>query len=1132
MARNRDEVKKYNVTTQLFSMNNINRICIILFIILVIFPSPLKAEENTAIHHEMKIVLYPEEQRFVAEDSVTIPDNFPKEFSFLLHGGLEPSSLADGVSLICEKLIAGDVPIESCKVRIPDGLKKFRIKYGGTIYHSIEPYGKEQARGFRMTPGIISKEGVYLSGSSLWYPNFGGGLMTFNLEVELPSGWYAVSQGERTMHDQRKDKTRVRWISPEPQEEIYIAAAKFTEYAQSAGNVQTMVFLRSPEKELADKYLDAAVRYITMYEKLIGPYPYKKFALVENFWETGLGMPSFTLLGPKIIRFPFIINSSYPHEILHNWWGNSVYPDYRSGNWSEGLTAYLSDHLIKEQQGGGVEYRQETLQKYADYVSSGKDFPLVEFRTRHSSPSEAVGYGKSLMFFHMLRQEIGDKDFIVGLQDFYRRKKFQFASFNDLRESFENVSGKDLKLDFDQWITRRGAPQLKLNNVKSVTEGDEYILTALIEQVQLNGSYHLKIPVAVTMEGKEQAYQTKTVMNDKHLELTIHLPSKPLRIDIDPEFDLFRRLEREEIPPALTQALGAKKMLIVLPSGAEGTMLKAYQEFARVMSDAGPDKVEVKLDKEIESIPSECAVTILGWENRFLKEAMSALSGYDVSMDKNYVQINRNKILREKHTVVFSMRNAENKDMAILLVASDIADALPGLSKKLPHYQKYSYLVFEGDEPANVVKGRWPVLDSPMTVFIPDVNGNVMHSEMGALLSREPLITLPSVFSDERMMETVKFLSGDELKGRGLGTEGLNLAAEFIAKKFQEAGLKPANGKEGNFFQILKDPELDIVMNNVVGVISGKRPEISDQSVVVGAHYDHLGTGWPDVREGNRGKIHPGADDNASGVAVLIELAEVLGKNLKPDRSLIFVAFTGEEAGRKGSKYYAANQKQYPSEKCIGMVNLDTVGRLGKGKLLVLGAGSAREWTHIFRGAGFVTGVEVETVTESVDSSDNISFEEAGVPAVQLFSGPHLDYHRPTDTADKIDSQGLVKVASVAKEVIEYLAKIEKPLTSTISHKEKAEPSTEKDRKVSLGIVPNFVFKGKGTRISAVVPGSPAEKSGLKEGDIVIQINDNSVHNLKDLSNILRTLKPGNKVDIIFIRDGKEMKVESEVGER
>ena len=232
-------------------------------------------------------------------------------------------------------------------------------------------------------------------------------------------------------------------------------------------------------------------------------------------------------------------------------------------------------------------------------------------------------------------------------------------------------------------------------------------------------------------------------------------------------------------------------------------------------------------------------------------------------------------------------------------------------------------------------------------------------------------------------------------------------------------------------------------------------------------------------------------------MAVLIELAGELRKNLNPDRSLVFVAFTGEEAGKRGSGYYVAHQQQYPLEKCIGMLNLDTVGRLGKKKLMVLGAASAREWVHIFRGASFVTGVEIEMVSQDLDSSDQISFETAGVPAIQLFTGPHADYHRPTDTAEKIDTGGLEKVAAVAKEVIEYLAAREGPLTGSRKQNEKTVSSTKKKRKVSLGTVPDFAYSGSGYRVSGVVPETPAEACGLKEGDVIVRINSDDVGNLR-----------------------------------
>ena len=185
----------------------------------------------------------------------------------------------------------------------------------------------------------------------------------------------------------------------------------------SAGAVDIVVYLHERDDALSRKYLDATARYMEMYRQLLGPYPYGKFALVENFWETGYGMPSFTLLGPQVIRFPFILHSSYPHEILHNWWGNSVFVDYESGNWCEGLTAYMADHLIQEQRGLAVNYRRSTLQKYRNYVREGRDFPLSEFRSRHSAATEAVGYGKSLMTFHMLRRHSGDDAFRASFEE-------------------------------------------------------------------------------------------------------------------------------------------------------------------------------------------------------------------------------------------------------------------------------------------------------------------------------------------------------------------------------------------------------------------------------------------------------------------------------------------------------------------------------------------------------------------------------------------------------------------------------------------------------------------------------------------------------------------------------------------
>lgn len=382
----------------------------------------------------------------------------------------------------------------------------------------------------------------------------------------------------------------------------------------------------------------------------------------------------------------------------------------------------------------------------------------------------------------------------------------------------------------------------------------------------------------------------------------------------------------------------------------------------------------------------------------------------------------------------------------------------------------------------------------------------------------------------EGMLETVKFLSGAEFMGRGTGTPELDKAAVFIASRFEAVGLLPGGSANGSWFQEWTDPGSKARMRNVVGVLPGRNPQLARESVVIGAHYDHLGL--KGARKEDAGKLHPGADDNASGVAVLLELASRLTLVANMERTVVFVAFTGEEEGRKGSRYYVRNERRHPAAQAIAMINLDTVGRLGKGKLIILGAGSAKEWSPFFQEAGKALKIEIAEMAQELDSSDQKSFQEAGVPAVQLFTGPHADYHRPTDTADEIDGKGLAKVATAARAAVFYLANRPEPLTATITSLPAGEPAPRTDRKVTLGIVPDFTYNGQGVRLGGASPDGPVEKAGLRTGDVVIQAGNAPIAVLKDLSDVLKTHQPGDRLPLRFLRNGKEMKVEVELKER
>ncbi len=688
------------------------------------------------VEHELNIRLNPQQQYLYVEDKITLPAGAPREIIFSLHASLQPETSTTEVKITPLKTTTNRL-YRLFKLHLPQQLNSFTLQYQGRIDHPLETYGKEQAGGARSTPGLISTEGVFLAASSHWFVQFKKyPYLRFNMRVELPSGWKSVSQGQGTQiqHESINDITIDHWRSSSPQEEIYLIAAQFTEYSRKTGNIIGQVFLRQADEKLAEKYLDATARFIPMYEQLLGSYPYAKFALVENFWETGYGMPSFTLLGSRVIRFPFILYTSFPHEILHNWWGNGVFVDFSSGNWSEGLTTYLADHLIQQQRGKAADYRLQSLQKYRDYAAKGRDFPLNQFRGRHSSATAAVGYGKSMMLFHMLRQKMGDELFIQSLQKFYHKHQFQQASFDDLKKAFEKTSGLKLDHFFQQWLERTGAPNLKLKQNKVIKRGDDYHLSFELKQVQANEIYHLKIPVAITLEGEKKAQQRFVNMSQKKQLFEMRFSTRPLRIDIDPEFDLFRKLAIAETPPAFTQLFGARSLLVVLPYSSPPALKTGWKSFAQNLTQMGPEKVTVKWDNEMDSLPDNQAVIILGWKNRFADEINPALSGYKAMVKPESFTIKQIHIALNNHSIALTTRNQSNALLPRAFIATHLAEALPGLARKLPHYHKYSYLVFSGKNPQIEEKGRWTVTQSPMSALFTE-------DTVRGMLAKRPALT-------------------------------------------------------------------------------------------------------------------------------------------------------------------------------------------------------------------------------------------------------------------------------------------------------------------------------------------------------------------------------------------------------
>jgi hypothetical protein len=382
--------------------------------------------------------------------------------------------------------------------------------------------------------------------------------------------------------------------------------------------------------------------------------------------------------------------------------------------------------------------------------------------------------------------------------------------------------------------------------------------------------------------------------------------------------------------------------------------------------------------------------------------------------------------------------------------------------------------------------------------------------------------------SARRVRADVYFLAADAREGRGVGTRGLDAAADYIAREFARIGLTQP-GPDGFFQPFTIDSTAPGAMHsglggtavkNIVGILPG-RGDLAGQVIVIGAHYDHLGRGGPgSLDPDSTGVIHNGADDNASGTAALLETARLLRTRLSGDRrTLVFVAFTAEELGTIGSLYYVRHPV-FPDDSTAAMVNFDMVGRLRNGRLLALGAESAPEFTPLLDSLNGAYGFDLHASGDGWGPSDQQSFYGEKIPVIQFFTDLHEQYHRVSDDADLINNEGIAKIATYAADFIADLAT--RPERPTYVSKPRPAPVSYGSG-ASMGTIPDMASSPGGVRLTGVREGGPAQQAGIQGGDIIIRIGDYEVKDLYAMTNALGKYKPGDVVTVV-VKRGDETK--------
>jgi len=664
-------------------------------------PSP--AADLTAAHN-LRIELVPAEMKLIGADDITIKTDDSEILAFRISENLAQIQVIvdnEPRNFECNK---GRLLLQ-LKPREQSAELRITILYSGIFDDPVpvRPLNTDNP-GYGVT-GTISPNGSFLLAGAGWYPELISSRATYRVTVKAPAGLIAVTAGRSRGHSTENRQTLSIWEVDYPVRGLTLSVAHYVVEEKFVGKVTAATYLLPQNQDLAASYLDATAGYIALFSDLFGPYPFEKFAVVENFFPTGFGFPSYTLMGGSVLRLPFIVHTSLGHEIAHCWWGNGVYVDYEAGNWSEGLTSYVADYLFKEMKSekAALDARRQWLKNYATLVRPDNDFALSRFQSRYDPVTSTIGYDKSAMVFHMIRQLIGEEAFWGSLRDLYRDRLFRPTSWSDLQQAFEIRGKQSLRDFFDQWVYRKGAPRFSLDVVSTKRTGNRWQITGKITQDQPFYNF----PLALALKTGQQTITEKISVSGRTTFFELNSDDPPLKLTANPGDDVFRRLAPSEIPAAVNSLKSSSSVVTVLSDRLDPDLAKAARTLA--LSLGLKHNKFIPEDEINRQQLAENDILIIG-RPRNLNLLKNLPAGVEIGPKSFSVEKSVYDKPSDAFFGVFNHPHAANRITALFMpLSSGYADIV---AAKITHYGKYSYLAFQNGK--NQAKGFWPVETSPL----------------------------------------------------------------------------------------------------------------------------------------------------------------------------------------------------------------------------------------------------------------------------------------------------------------------------------------------------------------------------------------------------------------------------------
>jgi aminopeptidase N len=738
------------------------------------------------VEHRLEARFDPAAHRLVAHDRVTLDVTKGRSFVFSLAGRVRLE--AAGKPLEREKAEDGRYT-----ATVPEGVTEVDCFYDGEVFDAVRDMGNASWLVGDETTGLISDRGIYLTGASLWYPRTAGdSMMRFDVTTYVPAPFHVVTQGkspERTTLLAPKAWSSDTDVVPPaadkdaptttfhvavaraaiPTDDLALSGGPFKTLARSVEGIDCAVWYAVVDDASAALWLDAVTEVVERYEGRFGSYPHPKFDVVENFFSSGYGMPSFTLIGDRAIAGAAararaskskIAPGYVDHEYVHGWFGNGLFVDPSDGNWCEAITSYFSNYWARELESkeAAADHRRLTLEKYSMRAVGEKDYPLRAFRTKAERKDDDIGYGKGLMFFHVLRRRLGDARFFDAVRQMCVSKVGQHVSWADWLQSLEGEWARPL-------LERAGAPAVRLASATAWPGGKPGTWVVRAEAVVQQPRGEAPWP-AFDLDVDVGGKQVGTLRLDgKSGVWRGELAEEPVTLELDARYDALRRIADADLPPCLERTLAAPGVSLTAVGEAVqpfASRLRAERELARTSSASptGPAPAVVLATSVLEDGRlSPHAAAVERW------------SGGRIVVDEKGVTVDGRRFDGPSTSLLFSANAAASEGggtapVTVYLAMSEVAAAK---ANALGYYGWEQYVVFDANSPVPKARG---------------------------MLSREPKGTRRSVVRGDdaaaRVFADVSTLASDEMAGRRPGTEGHAKAERWLLDRLKELGPEAA----------------------------------------------------------------------------------------------------------------------------------------------------------------------------------------------------------------------------------------------------------------------------------------------------------------------------------------------------